>query len=62
MKLIRPHGGTLVNREVAGSERARLIESAADMPRSIRLQCGLFRYASGKRCGMVYPGNASTHR
>src|SRR6266545_2475170 len=32
MKLIRPHGCTLVNREVAGSERARLIESAADMP------------------------------
>ncbi|HEX9423546.1 MAG TPA: hypothetical protein VF899_09895, partial [Pyrinomonadaceae bacterium] len=32
MKLIRPHGGTLVNREVSGSERARLIESAADMP------------------------------
>src|SRR6266498_5289929 len=32
MKLIRPHGGTLVNREVSGSECARLIESAADMP------------------------------
>ena len=32
MKLIRPHGGTLVNREVTGAERERLIESAADMP------------------------------
>ncbi len=32
MKLIRPHGGKLVNREVAGAERERLIESAAGMP------------------------------
>ena len=32
MKLIRPHGGTLVNREVTGAERERLIESAAYMP------------------------------
>ena len=32
MKLIRPHGGTLVNREVTGVERERLIESAAGMP------------------------------
>src|SRR2546422_4524265 len=32
MKLIRPHGGTLVNREVTGAERERLIESAANMP------------------------------
>ena len=32
MKLIRPHGGTLVNREVTGAERERLIESAAGMP------------------------------
>jgi sulfate adenylyltransferase len=32
MKLIRPHGGTLVNREVTGARRKRLIESAADMP------------------------------
>ena len=32
MKLIRPHGGTLVNREVTGVERQRLIESAAGMP------------------------------
>ena len=31
MKLIRPHGGTLVNREVTGVERERLIESAANM-------------------------------
>jgi sulfate adenylyltransferase len=33
MKLITPHGGTLVNREVNGSERARLIEASAAMPR-----------------------------
>src|ERR1700730_9100868 len=32
MKLIRPHGGKLVNREVTGTERERLIESAANMP------------------------------
>lgn len=32
MKLIRPHGGILINREVTGSERERLIESAATMP------------------------------
>src|SRR2546421_8438834 len=32
MKLIRPHGGTLVNREVTGAERERLIESIANMP------------------------------
>src|SRR6202171_4624945 len=32
MKLIGPHGGTLVNREVTGVERERLIESAAGMP------------------------------
>jgi sulfate adenylyltransferase len=32
MKIIRPHGGTLVNREVTGIERERLIESAAGMP------------------------------
>lgn len=32
MKLIRPHGGTLVNRQVEGAERERLIESAAQMP------------------------------
>src|SRR3989440_8599032 len=32
MKLIRPHGGTLVNREVTGAERERLIESTAGMP------------------------------
>jgi sulfate adenylyltransferase len=32
MKLIRPHGGTLVNREVIGPERERLIESAREMP------------------------------
>lgn len=32
MTLIRPHGGTLVNREVTGNERERLIESSATMP------------------------------
>jgi len=33
MKLIQPHGGTLVNREVTGLERQRLIEESVDMPR-----------------------------
>jgi len=33
MKLITPHGGTLVNREVHGSEHARLIEASVAMPR-----------------------------
>lgn len=33
MKLISPHGGTLVNREVTGLERDRLIEESADMAR-----------------------------
>jgi sulfate adenylyltransferase len=33
MKLIRPHGGTLVNRQVTSAERQRLIESAAHMPK-----------------------------
>jgi sulfate adenylyltransferase len=33
MKLIKPHGGTLVNREVTGLERERLIEEAAEMGR-----------------------------
>src|SRR5258708_4693108 len=28
MRLIRPHGGTLVNREVTGLERERLIEAS----------------------------------
>ena len=32
MKLIRPHGGTLVNREVSGSERERLLRAAIDLP------------------------------
>src|SRR6266850_2807579 len=32
MKLIRPHGGTLVNREVTGADRERLIEFATAMP------------------------------
>src|SRR5258706_15756747 len=32
MKLIKPPGGKLVNREVTGSERERLIQAAADMP------------------------------
>ncbi len=33
MKLITPHGGTLVNRQVAGIERERLIEAVAKMAR-----------------------------
>ena len=33
MKLISPHGGTLVNREVTGPERQRLIEESVDLPR-----------------------------
>ncbi len=33
MKLINPHGGTLVNREVTGHERTRLIEESAEMSR-----------------------------
>jgi sulfate adenylyltransferase len=32
MKLIRPHGGTLVNRAVTRAERERLIDAAATMP------------------------------
>ncbi len=32
MKLIKPHGGRLVNREVTGPERERLIQAAVDMP------------------------------
>lgn len=32
MRLIRPHGGTLVNREVTGLEREALIEASAGMP------------------------------
>ena len=32
MKLISPHGGTLVNREVKGTERERLVEAAGGMP------------------------------
>ena len=33
MKLIMPHGGKLINREVTGLERQRLIDGSADMPR-----------------------------
>jgi sulfate adenylyltransferase len=33
MKLVRPHGGTLINREIAGSDRERLIESSGSMPK-----------------------------
>jgi sulfate adenylyltransferase len=33
MKLINPHGGTLVNCEVTGHERERLIEESAEMSR-----------------------------
>jgi sulfate adenylyltransferase len=32
MKLIRPHGGTLVNREVTGDEGERLVQAAREMP------------------------------
>src|SRR6266849_10028788 len=32
MKLIKPHGGKLVNREVTGGERDRLIQAAINMP------------------------------
>src|SRR5260370_41973375 len=32
MKLIKPHGGELVNREVTGRERDRLIQAAINMP------------------------------
>ena len=31
MRLIRPHGGTLVNREVTGIKRETLIEASAEM-------------------------------
>jgi sulfate adenylyltransferase len=33
MKLIKPHGGKLVNREITGLERERLIEESTEMPR-----------------------------
>ena len=33
MKLIKPHGGKLVNREITGLERERLIEESVEMPR-----------------------------
>jgi sulfate adenylyltransferase len=36
VKLINPHGGALVNREVAGAERGPVIDAAAGMP-SLRL-------------------------
>jgi sulfate adenylyltransferase len=32
MKLIKPHGGSLINREVTGLERERLIEASRNMP------------------------------
>ena len=32
MKLIKPHGGKLINREVTGPERQRLIDRSAEMP------------------------------
>src|SRR6266850_4053813 len=32
MKLIKPHGGRLINREVTGEDRQRLIAAATDMP------------------------------
>ncbi|MGH9905859.1 MAG: sulfate adenylyltransferase, partial [Pyrinomonadaceae bacterium] len=33
MKLIKPHGGKLINREISGLERQRFIEESAEMPR-----------------------------
>ncbi len=33
MRLIRPHGGTLINREVTRLERERLIQASAEMPK-----------------------------
>src|SRR6266446_6175043 len=32
MKVIKPHGGRLVDREVTGSEREKLVQAAVDMP------------------------------
>jgi sulfate adenylyltransferase len=32
MKLIKPHGGSLVNREVTGTEREQLVQSASKLP------------------------------
>src|ERR1043165_16693 len=32
MRLINPHGGVLVNREVAGEDRAWLVEAASELP------------------------------
>ena len=32
MKLITPHGGKLINREVMGTERERLIHAAVNIP------------------------------
>ena len=51
MKLIKPHGGKLINREVTGPERQRLIDGSAEMPRlqlSARRSCGAM--ASSKTC------------
>lgn len=33
MRLIRPHGGTLINREVTGIEREALIQASEEMPK-----------------------------
>lgn len=33
MRLIRPHGGNLVNREVTGLDRERLIQKSAELPK-----------------------------
>ena len=33
MKLIDPHGGVLVNREVTGRERDQLMRATSEMPR-----------------------------
>ncbi len=33
MKLINPHGGTLINREIQGSEREELVSKATTLPK-----------------------------
>ena len=33
MKLIKPHGGTLINREIQGSEREELVRKATTLPK-----------------------------
>ncbi|HJX92144.1 MAG TPA: hypothetical protein VJ372_16700, partial [Pyrinomonadaceae bacterium] len=33
MKLINPHGGTLINREIQGSDREELVSKATTLPK-----------------------------